>query len=113
MLDTRRVIPFLLGIVLVAGLSTCIGRHLGESDGSASRQRLELVWPNLMQMRDQDRALLAGLALSCGLQNRGEDRASVLECLQEAIESDDVHLPYSMDRKQAIDRLRQLIPTTN
>ncbi|KAF7963543.1 hypothetical protein AWV80_08455 [Cupriavidus sp. UYMU48A] len=55
----------------------------------------------------------SGLALSCGLQNRGEDRASVLECLQEAIESDDVHLPYSMDRKQAIDRLRQLIPTTN
>ncbi len=113
MLDTRRVIPFLLGIVLVAGLGTCIGRHVGESDGTASRQRLELVWPNLMQMRDQDRALLAGLALSCRLQDRDEDPASVRECLQEAIESDDAHLPYSMDRKQAMDRLSQLIATAN
>lgn len=113
MLHTRRIIPFLIGIALLAGLGTCIGRHLGESDGIASRQRLEIVWPDLMQMRDQDRALLAGLALSCRLQDRAEDRASVLECLQGAIESDDVHLPYSMDRKQARDRLGQLIPAAN
>lgn len=111
MLNTCGASPFFLGIVLVAGLGTCIGRDVGQSDGVASRQRLEIVWPNLMQMRDQDRALLAGLALSCRLQDRGENPASVVGCLREAVEDNDALLPYSMDRKQARDRLSRLIPS--
>ncbi|HJP68011.1 MAG TPA: hypothetical protein VJ846_03830 [Sphingomicrobium sp.] len=113
MLATRSAISLFLGIALVAGLGTCVGRHVGQSDGIASRQRLEIVWPNFTQMREQDRALLAGLALSCRLQDRSEDPASVLGCLKQAVEEDDVHLPYSMDRRQARVRLSQLIPTAS
>jgi hypothetical protein len=109
MLETRRIISLFLGIVLVTGLGISIGRLVGKSNGIASRQRLEIVWPNLMQMRDQDRALLAGLALTCHMQDRNKDQAAVLECLHEAVENEHPHLPYGMDRKEAQDRLNQLI----
>jgi hypothetical protein len=110
MLDSRRVISLLVGLVLIAGLGISIGRLTGKSDGIASRQRLEIVWPDLMQMPDQDRALLAGLALTCHVQDRNKEQAAVLECLHEALEDEHPRLPYGMDRKQARDRLNHLIP---
>lgn len=110
MLDTRRLISLFIGVALIAGLGISIGRLVGKSDGLASRQRLEIVWPDLMQMRDQDRALLAGLALTCHMQDRNKDAAAVLECLHEGVESDNPRLPYGMSRKQAQDRLNELIP---
>jgi hypothetical protein len=108
--DIRRVISLFIGVALIAGLGISIGRLVGKSDGIASRQRLEIVWPGLMQMPDQDRALLAGLALTCHMQDRIKDAAAVLECLHEGLDDDHPRLPYGMDRKQAQDRLNQLIP---
>lgn len=105
---SRRAALLPICIALAVGLCTLIAHHVGQSDGAVSRQRLEIVWPNFMQLRDQDRALLASLALSCHLQDRDEDRASVLECLKDAV-MEDATLPNSMDRKQAKDRLDQLI----
>ncbi|PNE59596.1 hypothetical protein A8H39_00150 [Paraburkholderia fungorum] len=110
MLDTRRVISLFLGVVLVTGLGISIGRLVGKSDGIESRQRLEIVWPDLMQMPDQDRALLASLALTCHLKDRNKDQAAVLSCLEEAVDDEHPRFPYGMDRKQARDRLNDLIP---
>lgn len=108
--DIRRVISILIGVVLLAGLGISVARLSGKSDGIASRQRLEIVWPGLMQMSDKDRALLAGLALTCHMEDRNKDAASVLECLHEAVENEHQLLPNGMDRKQARDRLNELIP---
>jgi hypothetical protein len=110
MLHTRRVITLVIGLTLITGIGIPIGRVVGKSDGLASRQRLEIVWPNLMQMRDHDRALLASLAMTCHLAERSKDQADVLACVQEAAEDENVRLPYGMDRKAARDRLNDLIP---
>jgi len=108
--DNRPFIGLMLVSLLAVGIGVFIARVGGDRDGIASRERLEIVWPNLMQMPDQDRALLAGLAMSCHLHDRDPDQASVLGCLKEAVESEHPFFPNSMDRKQAQDRLNQLIP---
>lgn len=110
MLDTRRVISLFLGIVLIGGLGISITRMVGKSDGIASRERLEIVWPDLAQMGDRDRALLASLAMSCRLQDRNKDQADVLACLQDAVKDEQPRFPYGMSRKQAQDRLDELFP---
>ncbi|WP_321817018.1 MULTISPECIES: hypothetical protein [unclassified Paraburkholderia] len=108
--NTRRSIAMFIGVSLIVGAAPFLGRFSGTNDGIAARERLELVWPDLMQMPDRDRALLAGLALTCQLEDRVKEQAAVRECLQDAVDSQDARLPYGMNRKEAEARLNQITP---
>ena len=61
-----------------------IGRQAGEDVAKADIELLSLVWPYVMDMQQNERALLAGLSITCRLSLTATDRESVIACLRSA-----------------------------
>ena len=91
-----------IGLVFVGH---CAGNSVAEKDIA----RLQLVWPYVQDMSDADRALLAGLALTCRLHVKDEDADAVVACLREAAGDPDAMLPKDVLPIEASDRLERLI----
>jgi len=75
------------GVVLAAaaaGASVGIGRWAGGSAADATIKRLSVLWPDVMAMPQQDRALLARLSIKCDLLGQPEDQSSTIRCLRQA-----------------------------
>lgn len=79
-----------VAIVFAAGAAVVLaGRSLGESQGKAAVERLQLLWPNVLNLPKADRILLARLSLDCNVGDVPVDKAAVRACLvQEAGRSD-------------------------
>nr|WP_312130825.1 hypothetical protein [Stenotrophomonas pavanii] len=75
-----------------------VGGFAGQKDpGVAVRERLTLVWPDLMMLSEEDRKLLAFLATDCGLADVVAEKAQTIRCL----------------RRSAVDPLREVPPGRN
>jgi len=108
----RRTILFgavVVGIVLIGVLSMKYARDLGNQDGERSIERLSLVWPSFRAMPVDDRALLAGLSMTCSVQDRPAVKSAVVACLQEAAADPRATLPKGFDRSRAQARLVELL----
>lgn len=114
---TRKILIGITAAAVLAGiavlLATTIGRSAGEASGTLTRERLETVWPSLMQMPVRDRAVLVGLAMTCELHRREFDasdaRGQVVGCLTEAAANPDADLPRGVDRADALDTYHRLL----
>lgn len=115
----KRMHPlFILGLLLCvasltligAGAASVIGHMAGAADAARARERLDLLWPSLMTMHQDDRALLVGLAMSCHLERRPAAANEVVACLREAAVNSHAMLPKDMDPARARARLEQLLP---
>ena len=104
----------ILAVVALAVAGFCaamiVGRMTGAEAAARSHERLQLVWPSIMTMPVNDRALIVGLAMSCRLEQRPVEAGEVVACLREAAASPDAMLPNGVDRASVPARLEQLIP---
>ncbi|MGQ3054935.1 MAG: hypothetical protein ACT6S0_24355 [Roseateles sp.] len=71
-------------------MGSLIGRWAGESMAREVHARLSLLWPDVMGMPEQDRALLALLAYECRLSDKPDGRSSTIACLHAATDADRV-----------------------
>lgn len=69
-------------------LAVKVGRSAGESAAQESQKRLLPLWPHLLELPEQDRALLALLALECRLPEQPHGRAATVSCLRSATGSE-------------------------
>lgn len=100
-----------LALALVGvGAAHMIGRMAGADAGDRSRDRLQIIWPSIMTMQQDDRALIVGLAMSCHLEHRPTAANEVVACLREAAADPHAILPKGMDAAGARARLEQLLP---
>jgi len=112
----RIVIVAIAALVIVGGsimLASIIGRLAGERAAAASKERLELIWPSLMQMPVNDRALLVGLAMTCHVEQRPAIAGDVVACLLDAVDDPHAILPKGVDRDSARARLDKLLHQKN
>ncbi|KVW77430.1 hypothetical protein WK99_27945 [Burkholderia ubonensis] len=101
------------GIVSLAILwpvSTWIGRTAGRDAGDRALERIKLVWPLIEALPAQDRALIAGLGMTCRVQDRPLVASAVISCLQDAAADPEAMLPKGMSRSAAQARLNTLLP---
>jgi hypothetical protein len=98
-----------ISIVLAGFLAMKSARHLGNEEGERSVERLSLVWPSFRSMPVDDRALLAGLSLTCRVQDRPAVKSAVIACLQEAAADPRATLPKGFDRSRGQARLEELL----
>jgi hypothetical protein len=79
-----------VALVIAIGFAIVFaGRTLGEKEGKAAVERLQLLWPNVLTMSEPDRILLAKLSLDCNVSDVPAEKAAVRECLvHEASRSD-------------------------
>lgn len=84
------LIIFAVFFVIAIGLAIVfVGRTLGEKEGKAAVERLQLLWPNVLTMSESDRILLAKLSLDCKVSEVPAEKTAVRDCLvQEASRSD-------------------------
>lgn len=103
-----------LAIALLAGISFSVviklSHRAGAEAGALAKDRLQLVWPSLMTMPDEDRALIVGLAMSCRLEQRPAQSSDVVTCLREAAADPHAILPKDIDQTTARERLERLLP---
>lgn len=84
----------LLGLLAVA---MAIGFKLGASDGQASLQRIQLIWPDVAALSERDRAVLDVLSKHCDLKSVPMDETSVALCLRRAAGDPRLPLPPGVD----------------
>lgn len=70
--------------VLVSGAAPFVGRWLGDTIAGDIKARLSMLWPDFMELPEQDRALLASLSLECRLLKQPIGRAATIVCLRSA-----------------------------
>lgn len=112
----KRIIIVAIAALVIAGsvmLASIIGRSAGEHAAAASKDRLELIWPSLMEMPGNDRALLAGLAMTCHVEQRPATASDVVACLRGAVDDPHTILPKGVDRDSARARLDELLHHKN
>ncbi|MBN3733143.1 hypothetical protein [Burkholderia sp. Tr-20390] len=116
LIKQRRRMMVAAGIVSLAALwalwaaSTWFGRKAGHDAGERAIARIQLVWPSILTMPAQDRALIAGLGMTCRVQDRPPVASAVISCLQDAAADPDAMLPKGMSRGAAQARLNALLP---
>jgi hypothetical protein len=109
----RRIAIPIICIVAVLAVGTPLaiklGHVVGEQAGLHSKERLQLVWPSIMDMPVNDRVLLVGLAMTCHVEDRPAVAGDVVECLRDALDKPQVMLPKGIDRDGARARFDQLL----
>jgi len=99
----------LISGLIATALAAAVGQWAGHEQAHADIEKLELVWPDVLRLPQDDRALLAGLAMSCRLARKPADRKDVIECLREAMDSPEPLLPKGVSRDAASMRLDALL----
>lgn len=105
---TKRTLWIGTLIAVVALAAVGIGRQAGEDVAKADIELLSLVWPYVMDMQQNERALLAGLSISCRLSRTATDREGVIACLRSAA-AEPAHLPKDVPPEEAAGRLERLL----
>lgn len=109
---SKKPLIFMCAVVMITVFAVVIifvGKRSGAATGAQVKDRVELVWPSLMSMPDSDRALLAGFAMTCRLEQKPQSVASVIACLRDAAADPDAIKPKGMDQADAAARLEVLI----
>lgn len=77
----------LLGVALLSlaflGVAYAVGT-IGADEGKTSLERLQLVWPEVLDLPHADRVLLARLSIDCQLAEKPLERDAVVQCLRQA-----------------------------
>ncbi|KHS09423.1 hypothetical protein BMD20_29575 [Burkholderia multivorans] len=105
----RHIAILVAGAVAVVAASYWFGREAGKEAGRRAIERIELVWPSVRSMPEQDRAILAGLGLTCRVQERPPVVSAIIACLQDAAADPNPILPKGVDRSLAQKRLSELL----
>lgn len=97
-----------VGVVLIilCGLSVLIGYRAGNSASSVNKERLSLLWPDVMALQERDRALLVKLSFECHLERQPVEVIAVTTCLREGAKS----LEERDASTAAVRRLEDLLP---
>lgn len=100
-----------IAAVAVAGSAVAlkIAHTAGADAGGRAKDRLQMVWPSLMAMPDQDRALIVGLAFSCRLEQRPAEPREIVACLREAAADPNATVPKGIDKASVPAKLEQLL----
>ena len=98
-----------IAIAVVFAVSLNASRNLGDLHGQQHLERLRLVWPTFSDLSEMDRAVIAGFALSCRLEQRPAVKGEVIACLRSAASDQDSIKPKDMSHAEAVARLDQLI----
>lgn len=106
----RNTIYLLVGVAVFSAVTLIGFNKLGEQAGAKSQARLALVWPSFDSMAQQDKAILAGYALTCELNQTELAKKAVLECLNSAANEPNVLLPKGVSVGQARAKFEQLLP---
>lgn len=73
--------------ILVAGLLlTLLGRGAGLRAAEQDKERLQLLWPDIMTMPIQDRTLIVRAAMECKVYRQPVQAEAVAQCLREGAE---------------------------
>jgi hypothetical protein len=99
-----------VGLVLVAaiaGASVGIGRFIGAAAADAMIVRLSVLWPDVMAMPQQDRALLAWLSINCNLLRQPENEGATVQCLRQAAATEAAGKAFEAPAAQLEHLLRQ------
>lgn len=102
-----------LSVLVAVNVGRVMGAKAGAAAGERSKERLQLIWPSLMDMPVNDRALLVGLAMTCQVERRPAIAGDVVECLRDAVDDPHALLPKGVDRDDARTRLDQLLRQHN
>lgn len=81
----------------------------GADDGLASVERLQLVWPDVLDLPQDDRILLAKLSMECNLNQVPKDRDAVIGCLKLAANNVTDSQGVSGDSSRVKDELNFLL----
>ncbi|MBN8758756.1 MULTISPECIES: hypothetical protein [Variovorax] len=103
-MKSRTIYTVIAVFLVVSVVATFIGRWAGESMAKEVKARLSLLWPDVMGLPEQDRALLALLAYECRLQDQPEGRSATITCLRSATNADRVK-KVSADPAAHLDKL--------
>lgn len=109
--SNKTLVVAVLTLLVVCVVSFVAGKRGGEISGQQAKARLELVWPQLMTLPDDDRALLAGFAIACRVEQQPETTSDVIACLRSAAADPDAIKPKGMGSAEAAARLEYLIET--
>lgn len=107
--NNKNLIRAIIALAAIVGITTYMSNKLGQANGEKALARMQQVWPNVLDMPAQDRALLGSLSISCRLEDRPLQASATIDCLRQAMASNDVILPKGMDRASATQRLDQLL----
>lgn len=110
-LSNRLIGAVIVGIIAAIALAMLLGRNAGENKAASHAARLKLLWPNLMQMPKDDRAILVGFALTCNLEQRPLRNSEVKACLREGARQNEPRLPKGLTQGAAVSRLEALLAT--
>lgn len=105
----RRLLYIGAGAIAFMAIVTGIGRFAGEQAADGSIARLEILWPDVMRFQNDDRAFLAGLAMTCRLHTAQPEALAVIGCLREAAADPNAILPVDQDKAHASARLETLL----
>ena len=95
--------------VVVLSAAGWIGYHEGRANGQVTRSRAELVWPKLMAMPEADRAVIAGYAETCRLEESAATKTAVVACLRQAALDPHARIPKAHTAESARERLEALL----
>ena len=100
-------------LVALALISIPVARLVGAAHAKEAKARLVLVWPNLMQMPERDRAFVVALAMNCRLEKRPATKGEVIACLKEGTTAERGIFPVGLDRSSAPGKLDQMLVIAN
>ena len=109
MTKTMKVALLIPSLVVVLAAAVFVGKKMGTGDGGKAKERLQLVWPSIMEMPEVDRAFIVGLAMTCRLQQRPAAASETIACLREAANDPDATLPKGFDQSRASTKLEDLL----
>lgn len=95
--------------LLLGGAGLYFAHYQGEKAAQADLERLRILWPGVESMQEHDRALLAGLSLTCQLGKQSVEEAPVIACLRDAAINPHALLPKGVDNQDAQARLETLL----
>lgn len=101
--------PAAAAFILVWLLASMVGGVAKTWSGDRSKERLQLVFPSIMNMPVSDRVLLVDLAMTCHLEQRQAARTEVTACLRKAVDDPHATFPNGVNRDGARARLNQLL----
>ena len=105
MMAWRSLSKWTVYLIIGGVLASVIGEQIGIAAANSIKERMGLVWIDVMSFAEVDRALLVNSATKCQLVRVKLERAAVIECLRSGAQSIDAE----SGEKQAASRIERLL----
>jgi hypothetical protein len=106
-LNIKRILIVVVAMILVGLLAVLIGRYTGQAMAEKSKERLAVLWPDVLALPRKDRAFLAQLSLDCNLPKEPIEANAVTNCLRQAA----TRMEEKDASTRAVQNLEALLPT--